>query len=441
MTSSHPISQSLFNRACAVIPGGVNSPVRAFRAVGGEPLFIKNAHGAYIFDEDGRRYIDYVQSWGPMILGHRSEVILQAIAEALERGSSFGAPTDLEVELAELITELVPAVEMVRMVNSGTEATMSVIRLARAFTKRDYLIKFNGCYHGHSDSLLVAAGSGVTTCGIAGSAGVPQAIAALTVSIEFNDQELLERTFMALGPEKIAAVILEPIPGNMGLVLPRDGFLKAVGELCSKYGVLLIFDEVMTGFRVSLGGAAERFGITPDLCTFGKIIGGGLPVGAFGGRKEIMKYLAPLGPAYQAGTLSGNPLAMAAGLAALRQLQKTNPYPLLGERANRWRMGMQEIGIESGVEITASHCGSMLGFFFWPKGHSPGVSGPINYSKVLQADISFFQKFFQGMLVEGIYLAPSAFEAGFMGVCHTEEIIDETIDAARRVVNRLRILV
>ena len=423
-------SRALFERAIQCIPGGVNSPVRAFKAVGGDPLFIREADGAFVTDADGNRFIDYVGSWGPMILGHRPPVVIEALRQVLDRGTSFGAPTDLEVELAELITQAVPSVEMVRMVNSGTEAAMTAIRLARGFTKRDHIIKFNGCYHGHSDSLLVAAGSGVATFGIAGSPGIPDECARLTASIEFNDIGLLEQTIQSIGTNNVAAVVLEPIPGNMGLVLPQSGFLQAVRELCSRHDILLVFDEVMTGFRVSFGGAQELFGITPDLSIFSKVIGGGLPVGAFGGRRDIMAELAPSGPVYQAGTLSGNPLAMTAGLATLRYLRDEDPYPRLQQLGARWVEGMRGAAADAGLAVTADHCGSMLGLFF--------RQGPVrNYTEVQESSVERFQQYFAGMLAAGIYLAPSAFEAGFISDTHTEELIDDTIAAATTVMSQI----
>lgn len=422
-------SRALYERATRRIPGGVNSPVRAFKAVGGDPLFIQEAEGAFVTDADGNRFIDYVGSWGPMVLGHRPTVVIEALRQVLSRGTSFGAPTDIEVELAELITETVPSVEMVRMVNSGTEAAMTAIRLARGFTKRDHIIKFNGCYHGHSDSLLVAAGSGVATFGIAGSPGIPESVARLTSSIEFNDVALLERTIDSIGTADVAAVVLEPLPGNMGLVLPESGFLQAVRELCSRHDILLVFDEVMTGFRVSLGGAQELFGITPDLSIFSKVIGGGLPVGAFGGRRDIMAELAPSGPVYQAGTLSGNPLAMTAGLATLQYLRDENPYPRLQQLGSRWVEGMRGAAADTGIPLTVDHCGSMLGMFF--------RKGPVrNYTEVQESNVEMFQQYFAGMLEAGIYLAPSAFEAGFISEAHTEELIDDTIAAAAAVMAR-----
>ena len=418
-------SRALYARATRVIPGGVNSPVRAFVAVGGDPLFIRDARGAHVTDADGNTYIDYVGSWGPMILGHRPRVVTEALAAVLERGTSFGAPTDIEVELAELLVEVVPSLEMVRMVNSGTEATMTAIRLARGFTGRDYVIKFNGCYHGHVDSLLVAAGSGVATFGISGSPGVPDDIARYTASIEYNDLDLLEKSLDEIGADKVAAVIVEPVAGNMGLVLPRPGFLEGARDLCTRKGVLLIFDEVMTGFRVALGGAQERFGITPDLSTYSKILGGGLPVGAFGGRRDIMEHLAPSGPVYQAGTLSGNPLAMTAGLATIRHLRDSNPYARLEALGARWVDGMRRVTAAAGVPATVDHCGSMVGLFFNP--------GPVaNYTDVQTSDVELFVRYFRAMLAEGIYLAPSAFEAGFISTAHTEELIDATVAAAGR---------
>lgn len=430
MSPTTTSSQSLFERATRVIPGGVNSPVRAFKAVGGDPLFIANADGAHVTDADGNRYIDYVGSWGPMVLGHRPTVVLEALRSVLDRGTSFGAPTDIEVEMAELLTTIVPSLEMVRMVNSGTEACMTALRLARGATGRDVIVKFNGCYHGHSDSLLVEAGSGVATFGISGSPGVPDDIARRTVSIEYNDLDVLRQTVDGIGADQIAAIILEPVAGNMGLVLPNEGFLQGVRELCSETGIILIFDEVMTGFRVALGGAQERFGITPDLSTYSKVIGGGLPVGAFGGRADIMSQLAPSGPVYQAGTLSGNPLAMTAGLATVRHLQESDPYKKLEALGARWVAGMTAATADAGVAASITHCGSMLGMYFHP--------GPVtNYTQVQGADTELFQRYFRGMLDAGIYLAPSAFEAGFISTAHTEELIDETTQAAARVLKEV----
>ena len=428
--SPTPASQSLFERATRVIPGGVNSPVRAFRAVGGDPLFIASGDGAHVTDADGKRYIDYVGSWGPMVLGHRPAVVIEALRAVLDRGTSFGAPTDLEVEMAELLTQVVPSMEMVRMVNSGTEACMTALRLARGATGRDVIIKFNGCYHGHSDSLLVAAGSGVATFGISGSPGIPDDIARRTVSIEYNDLDLLRKTVDGIGADQVAAIILEPVAGNMGLVLPGADFLQGVRDLCSRTGIIFIFDEVMTGFRVALGGAQERFGITPDLSTYSKVIGGGLPVGAFGGRADLMAQLAPSGPVYQAGTLSGNPLAMTAGLATVRHLRDIDPYPQLEALGSRWVNGMQKAVADAGMAATIASCGSMVGMHFH--------AGPItNYTEVQGADTELFQRYFRGMLNAGIYLAPSAFEVGFISTAHTEELIDQTTSTAAKVLREV----
>jgi len=418
-------------RAKQVIPGGVNSPVRAFKSVDGDPLFIVRAEGAHIFDADGNSYIDYVGSWGPMILGHASPLVAAAVTEALAQGTSFGAPTEREIELAELIYRIVPSMEMVRMVNSGTEATMSAIRLARAYTGREYILKFDGCYHGHSDSLLVKAGSGVATLGIAGSPGVPQAIAALTLSIEYNDLTLAETTIKQLGPDKLAAIIVEPVIGNAGLIPPLPGYLAGLRALCDRHGILLIFDEVMTGFRVALGGAQQLYGVTPDLTTLGKVIGGGLPVGAFGGRREIMELLAPLGPVYQAGTLSGNPLAMAAGKAALNALCQLNPFAKLTEMGARFAEGLVSKAQAAGVPVVATNVGSMVGFFF-------SASPVRNFSQAKLCDVTRFKSFFHAMLAEGIYLAPSAFEAGFIGILHDEAVIDQTLMSAERAFQRIR---
>jgi glutamate-1-semialdehyde 2,1-aminomutase len=414
-------SRLLYERACKVIPGGVNSPVRAFRGVGGKPVFIANGKGAYVYDVDGKEYIDYVGSWGPMILGHARKEILAAIAEQLPTSTSFGAPTALEVELAELIAEMIPSIEMIRMVNSGTEATMSAVRLARGYTKRDVIIKCNGCYHGHADTLLVKAGSGVATLGIAGSPGVPEEVAKLCVSIEYNDSELLEQTILRIGPERIAAFIVEPVPGNMGLILPKMGYLKSVREICSRYGIVLIFDEVMSGFRVALGGAEERYGVTADLTTFGKVIGGGLPVGAFGGKREIMEQLAPLGPVYQAGTLSGNPLAMSAGIAMLKLLKEQMPYQQLENNARNLLSGLVQIASKRGIAIQTAVCGGMFGFFFSDR--------PVHsYADALTCNQEQFKKFFHAMLKAGVYLPPSPFEACFISTEHRSEVISKTLE-------------
>ncbi len=410
-------SEALFRRANSVIPGGVNSPVRAFRGVGGLPLFIERGEGSRIYDADGNSYIDYVNSWGPLLLGHCPAPVIDALREALESGTSFGAPTEREVELAELISQAVPSMEMVRLVNSGTEATMSALRLARGFTGRDLTIKFEGCYHGHVDSLLVKAGSGMATLGIADTAGVPKAFAETTIALPFNNVEAVEQVFAAHG-DQIAAVIVEPVVGNMGCVPPAFGFLEALRKLCTWHGAVLIFDEVMTGFRVALGGAQRRFGIHPDLTTLGKIIGGGLPMAAYGGRRDIMRKIAPLGPVYQAGTLSGNPLAVAAGLAMLRYLM-ANPeiYVQLEARG-------RQITEWTPPGVTINRIGAMFTFFF--------SSGPVtDWDSAKQCDTARFGRFFHHMLERGVYLAPSQFEAAFLSTAHTEEDIRHTVEAAR----------
>ncbi len=410
-------SEASFTRAQAVIPGGVNSPVRAFRSVGGVPRFINRGEGSRIFDVDGNSYIDYVGSWGPLILGHRPKPVIDALREVLEIGTSFGAPTDREVELAELIIRAVPSIEMVRLVNSGTEATMSALRLARGFTGRDLTIKFEGCYHGHVDSLLVKAGSGMATLGIADTAGVPKAFAETTIALPFNSVSAVERAFAERGSE-IAAIIVEPVVGNMGCVPPAPGFLDALRELTSRHGSLLIFDEVMTGFRVAPGGAQQRFGIRPDLTTLGKIIGGGLPLAAYGGRADIMKKIAPLGPVYQAGTLSGNPMAVAAGLATLRHLMaRPEIYETLEARA-----AQLTAWVPPGV--TVNRVGSMFTLFFSPD--------PVtDWDSAKRCDTARFGKFFHFLLERGVYIAPSQFEAGFVSAAHSEEDIRATVDAVR----------
>ena len=410
-------SEALFRRANSVIPGGVNSPVRAFRGVGGLPLFIERGEGSRIYDADGNSYIDYVNSWGPLLLGHRPAPVIEALREALESGTSFGAPTEREVELAELISKAVPSMEMVRLVNSGTEATMSALRLARGFTGRDLTIKFEGCYHGHVDSLLVKAGSGMATLGIADTAGVPKAFAETTIALPFNNVEAVEQVFAARG-DKIAAVIVEPVVGNMGCVPPAFGFLEALRKLCTWHGAVLIFDEVMTGFRVALGGAQRRFGIHPDLTTLGKIIGGGLPMAAYGGRRDIMRKIAPLGPVYQAGTLSGNPLAVAAGLAMLRYLMAHPEIYVQLEARGR------QITEWTPPGVTINRIGAMFTFFF--------SSGPVtDWDSAKQCDTARFGRFFHHMLERGVYLAPSQFEAAFLSTAHTEEDIRHTVEAAR----------
>jgi glutamate-1-semialdehyde 2,1-aminomutase len=410
-------SEELFRRAQAVIPGGVNSPVRAFRGVGGNPIFITRGEGSHIFDADGNEYIDYVGSWGPLLLGHRHPDVIRAIEGALEIGTSFGAPTEREVELADEIRDAVPSIEMVRLVNSGTEATMSAIRLARGFTGRDLTVKFEGCYHGHVDSLLVKAGSGMATLGIADTQGVPRAFCDTTIALPFNSVDAVEQAFQAHGP-KIASVIVEPVVGNMGCVPPASGFLQALREITARHGALLILDEVMTGFRLALGGAQELYGIRPDLTTLGKVIGGGLPIGAYGGRADIMSRIAPSGPVYQAGTLSGNPLAVSAGLAMLRHI-KAHPgiYAQLESRAAR-------LTASAPSGVTVNRVGSMFTFFF--------TDQPVtDYESAKRSDTARFGRFFRLMLERGVYLAPSQFEAAFLSAAHSEQDIDRTVEAAR----------
>jgi glutamate-1-semialdehyde 2,1-aminomutase len=411
-------SEDLFARALARIPGGVNSPVRAFRSVGGKPVFIARGEGSRIWDVDGHEYIDYVGSWGPLLFGHRPPEVLVALEGVLRIGTSFGAPTEREVELAELICKLVPSVEKVRLVNSGTEATMAAIRLARGFTGRERIVKFDGCYHGHGDSLLVKAGSGVATLGLPDSPGVPAALAELTTVLPFNDIDAVEREFAGHGSE-IACVIIEPIVGNMGCVPPRAGYLQAVREITARRGALLVFDEVMTGFRVAAGGAQQLYGIRPDLTTLGKVIGGGLPVGAYGGRADIMDRVAPAGPVYQAGTLSGNPLAVAAGLATLRRIEKENPYAKLEALGARLEQGL------SIPQVRVNRVGSMFTVFFTE-------TDVIDFATAKSCAIDRFNAHFHSMLRQGVYLAPSQFEAAFISAAHTEEDIDRTIAAARK---------
>lgn len=419
--------QQLFEQAKKFIPGGVNSPVRAFKSVGGTPIFISKASGPYIFDTEDKKYIDYVGSWGPMILGHANPAVVKAVQEAANLGLSYGAPTFLETQLAELICNMVPSVEQVRFVNSGTEATMTALRLARGFTQRDKIIKFNGCYHGHSDSLLVKAGSGVLTCGIPGSSGVPESIAAHTLVAEFNQLDQVAQLFKQY-PNDIAAIIVEPIPGNMNCILPDADFLSGLKSLCAEYKSILIFDEVMTGFRVAKAGAQELYNITPDLTTFGKIIGGGLPVGALGGRYDIMQYLAPIGPVYQAGTLSGNPLAMSAGLAQLKQIDE-NPefFSILKQKTERLMEGILKTARKNNIPLLTQYTCGMFGLFFTEQ------KSVRHYPDVTKCDVARFNQFFHAMLDKGVYLAPSAFEAGFMSMAHTDETIDETISITDRV--------
>lgn len=420
-----PTTVSLFTDASRYIPGGVNSPVRAFRAVGGEPVFIERASGPFVYASDGRQYIDYVGSWGPMILGHADPHVIRVVQERAALGLSFGAPTRIETQVAQRVCELMPAIELVRMVSSGTEATMSAIRLARGFTGRSKIVKFEGCYHGHSDSLLVKAGSGALTFGVPTSPGVPPELAAHTLTLSFNDSAQVQQTFAEIGRD-IACIIVEPVAGNMNCVPPVPGFLETLREVCTQYGSVLIFDEVMTGFRVALGGAQALYGIKPDLTTLGKIIGGGMPVGAFGGRRDIMEKIAPLGPVYQAGTLSGNPVAMAAGLATLEGISAAGFYERLAARTDRLVAGLQQAARASGVPFVANHVCGMFGLFFTGK--------PVRYfSDVMACDVERFKRFFHGMLEEGVYLAPSAFEAGFVSAAHTEAQIDATIAAAQRV--------
>jgi len=423
-------SQALYKRALQIIPGGVNSPVRACKSVGADPLFIDRADGCLIYDVDGNRFIDYIGSWGPMILGHRHPAVMEAIRAVLDRGTSFGAPIDLEIQLAEMVIDAVASVDVVRMVNSGTEATMSAIRLARGVTGRDLVIKFDGCYHGHADTLLVAAGSGVATLGIPGSPGVPQDVAKHTLSLPFNDIEAVRRVMDEKG-DQVACVIIEPVAGNMGLVPPVTGFLESLRAVTEKHGVILIFDEVMTGFRVAYGGAQTLYGITPDLSCFGKVIGGGLPVGAYGGKKEIMSQIAPQGSVYQAGTLSGNPIAMSAGIATLEQLKKVGVYDALAEKSNRLATGLAEAAQTAGVAARVDHVGSMLGMFFTDRDVT-------DFEAAKTCDLERFSSFYQGMRQAGIYLAPSQFEVLFLSAAHTDEHIDATIRAAQQVLENLK---
>ncbi|MGE0809573.1 MAG: glutamate-1-semialdehyde 2,1-aminomutase [Immundisolibacter sp.] len=416
-------SKALFDRALGLIPGGVNSPVRAFGAVGGQPPFIAEASGARVRDADGRDYIDYVCSWGAVILGHAAPAVVHAVQQAAARGLSFGAPTAAEVELADTLCRLVPGLERVRLVNSGTEATMSAIRLARAATGRDLLVKFAGCYHGHADSLLVNAGSGALTFGVPSSPGVPAALAALTLTAPYNDLDAVEALFRARGGD-IAAIIVEPVAGNMGCVLPQPGFLEGLRRVCDAHGALLIFDEVMTGFRVALGGAQARYGVTADLTTLGKVIGGGLPVGAYGGRADLMNQMAPVGPVYQAGTLSGNPLATAAGLATLALVQQPGFYERLEASAGTLMAGLQGIADAAGVPFSTVHVGGMFGFFLRD-------TPPRDLTEAQQVDVARFGRLFRALLEAGVSMAPSAFEAGFVSAAHDQGIIDQTLERAR----------
>ncbi len=419
-------SSDLFKRAQQHIPGGVNSPVRAFKGVGGDPIFLARGQGAYVWDEDGNRYIDYVGSWGPMILGHAHPKVLAAVKDAVDRGLGFGAPTRIEIEMAELICQLVPSIEKVRMVSSGTEATMSAIRLARGFTGRDKIVKFEGCYHGHADSLLVKAGSGALTLGVPTSPGVPAALAQNTLTLEYNNAQQVSDLFAQFGRE-IACVIVEPVAGNMNCVPPVKGFLEALRTQCTQHGAVLIFDEVMTGFRVALGGAQALYGIKPDLTTLGKVIGGGLPVGAFGGRADIMNKLAPEGPVYQAGTLSGNPVSLAAGLAMLKEISRAGFFNELSVKTTQLVQGLAERAQHARVPLTTAAVGGMFGIFFTAE---PKVT---SFAQVMACDVQRFKKFFHAMLREGVYLAPSAFEAGFVSAAHGDTEIKATLDKAEKV--------
>jgi glutamate-1-semialdehyde 2,1-aminomutase len=423
-------SLELFNRAVNLIPGGVNSPVRACKSVGAEPVFIDRAEGCLIFDADGNRYIDYIGSWGPLILGHRHPAVMDAIVSVLERGTSFGAPIDLEVRLAEMVVEAVPSVEMVRMVNSGSEATMSAVRLARGVTGRDVVIKFDGCYHGHADTLLVAAGSGVATLGIPGSPGIPDSIARHTLSLPFNDVDCLKDIMEKQG-DSVACIIVEPIAGNMGLVRPTKDFLETLRALADRFGAILIFDEVMTGFRVAYGGAQSLFGVYPDLTCFGKIIGGGLPVGAYGGKLDLMSKVAPQGSVYQAGTLSGNPVAMAAGIATLEQLEKDGIYEALDKKSDRLLSGLEQAAKKAAIPVQAQRVGSMLGLFFNDKEVK-------NFDDAKTCNLDRFSAFYNGLREKGIYIAPSQFEVLFVSIAHDIEHIDQTIQAAEEVMGQLK---
>ena len=414
-----------FARAQRYIPGGVNSPVRAFRAVGGEPIFIERAKGPYLYDTEGKRYVDYVLSWGPMILGHADDDVLDAVIAQAKRGLSFGAPTEIETELAELVCSLIPSIDKIRFVSSGTEATMSAIRLARGYTGRDKIVKFEGCYHGHSDSLLIKAGSGALTFGVPSSPGVPASLAAHTITLPYNEPHMLEAAFAECGHE-IAAVIVEPVAGNMNCIPPKSGFLETMRRLCTEYGSVLIFDEVMTGFRLGLQGAQGLYGIKPDLTTLGKVIGGGMPVGAFGGREDIMNFIAPLGPVYQAGTLSGNPVTMAAGLATLKKLQAEDFYKKLFSKTEALVSGLLHVAKEKGVALTCNHVGSMWGCFFTD--HEKVE----NYQQVMACNKDAFNRFFHAMLNGGVNLAPASYEASFMSIAHSDDDIAFTLEAAKK---------
>jgi glutamate-1-semialdehyde 2,1-aminomutase len=422
---------SLFQEACKYIPGGVNSPVRAFRAVGGEPIFFKKASGAYVVAADDRRFIDFVGSWGPMILGHAHPKVIEAVQQVAADGLSFGAPTELETRLARRVVELMPSIELVRFVSSGTEATMSAIRLARGFTGRDTIVKFEGCYHGHSDSLLIKAGSGALTLGVPTSPGVPKSLASYTVTLNYNDADQVQRVFRQIGAQ-VACVIVEPVAGNMNCIPPAPDFLQTLRRECDRSGALLIFDEVMTGFRVALGGAQALYGVRPDLTTLGKIIGGGMPVGAFGGRRDVMEQLAPLGPVYQAGTLSGNPVAMIAGITTLELVGAPGFHQRLKAMTDILMEKLASAAAGAGIALSSNHVCGMFGFFFTTERHVD------RYEKVMACDVERFRRFFHGMLKEGVYFAPSAFEAGFLSAAHSTADIEATAAAAARVFAAMR---
>ena len=424
------MTESRFQQAQKYIPGGVNSPVRAFKSVGGEPVFMQRAKGAYLWDADGKQYIDYIGSWGPMILGHANDEVIKAVQEAAENSLSFGAPTESETTLAKKICELIPSIDKVRMVSSGTEATMSALRLARGFTGRDKIVKFEGCYHGHSDSLLVKAGSGALTFGVPTSPGVPAALAELTLTLQFNNLEQVEKLFAEMG-EEIAAIIIEPVAGNMNLITPKPGFLEGLRKVCDEYGTVLIFDEVMTGFRVGLQGAQGVYGVTPDLTCFGKVIGGGMPVGAFGGRADIMNHISPDGPVYQAGTLSGNPVAMAAGIKTLELISAPNFFENLTVKVKSLMLGMKSVAQNADIPLATNGVGGMFGFFF------TDAKRVQSFEDSMACDGERFNKFFHGMLDRGVYLAPSSFEAGFVSITHSENDIADTIEAAAEVMKTL----
>jgi glutamate-1-semialdehyde 2,1-aminomutase len=423
-------NHDLFTQAQKHIPGGVNSPVRAFKGVGGDPIFFSEGKGAWLTDAEGKRYIDYVGSWGPMILGHAHPEVISAVQQAASHGLGFGAPTAIENVMADTLCRLVPSMEYVRMVSSGTEATMSAIRLARGYTRRDKIVKFEGCYHGHADSLLVKAGSGALTLGVPSSAGVPASVAEHTLTLIYNDLDSVRDCFAELG-DQIACIIVEPVAGNMNCIPPNEGFLQGLREICDQYGAVLIFDEVMTGFRVALGGAQQYYDVKPDLTTLGKVVGGGLPVGAFGGKREVMEHIAPLGPVYQAGTLSGNPIAMAAGLTTLNLIQTPDFHKNLDAAAKHLCEGLQALADKAGIGFTTNQAGGMFGFFFTDQKHVT------RFEQVVQCDQERFRKFFHGMLDRGVYLAPSAFETGFISAAHGDAEIQATLDAAEQVFTTL----